>query len=397
MNKIPVIELNKRMQRFCLLMDQKNPEWEMAVIISKINQYYFTGTMQEGILLINRGQGATLWVRRSIERALDESLFSDIRPMDSYRTAAQEYKSIPSTIFLESEVVPLAMYQRFQKYFPFKEAKPLDAQLAALRAVKSKYEIEIMLRSGKIHARILEELLPGLLHVGMSEMDLAMDLYSLMVREGHHGVARFGMFDTEAILGHIAFGESSIYPTSFNGPGGNLGLSPAVPLLGNRNRKLEKGDLVFIDVGCGVEGYHTDKTMVYMMGQDVPGHVRETHEQCVAIQNQVAAALKPGAIPSEIYHNVIDFLSPDFLQNFMGFGNRQVKFLGHGIGLLIDEYPVIAHGFDEPLEDGMVLALEPKKGIAGVGMVGIENSFLVTPLGGECITGSHPGLLCVDC
>ena len=55
--------------------------------------------------------------------------------------------------------------------------------------------------------------------------------------------------------------------------------------------------------------------------------------------------------------------------------------------------PVIAEGFDEPLQEGMVLAVEPKAGVGGIGMVGIENTFLVTPDGGKCITGSHPGLM----
>lgn len=77
----------------------------------------------------------------------------------------------------------------------------------------------------------------------------------------------------------------------------------------------------------------------------------------------------------------------------MGFGYRKVNFLGHGIGLLIDEVPVIAKGFDQPLQEGMVIALEPKKGIANIGMVGIENTFIVTPNGGECITGNNPGLI----
>jgi len=74
----------------------------------------------------------------------------------------------------------------------------------------------------------------------------------------------------------------------------------------------------------------------------------------------------------------------------MGFGKRKVKFLGHGIGLQVDEMPVIAEGFNEPLKEGMVLALEPKKGIENVGMVGIENTFIVTGQGGKCITGDNP-------
>ena len=80
----------------------------------------------------------------------------------------------------------------------------------------------------------------------------------------------------------------------------------------------------------------------------------------------------------------------------MGYGKRQVKFLGHGIGLTVDEYPVLAKGFKEPLKENMVFAVEPKKGIEGIGMVGIENTFVVTPEGGRCITGSSPGLILVE-
>jgi Xaa-Pro dipeptidase len=100
--------------------------------------------------------------------------------------------------------------------------------------------------------------------------------------------------------------------------------------------------------------------------------------------------------PEEIYETIIGGLEPAFLENFMGFGERRVQFLGHGVGLTVDEVPVIARGFDEPLEEGMVIALEPKKGVRGVGMVGIENTFVVTRGGGRSITGTNPGLILVD-
>ena len=166
-------------------------------------------------------------------------------------------------------------------------------------------------------------------------------------------------------------------------------------LLGSRDRKLGKGDLVFVDIGFAVDGYHTDKTMVYMFGQPLPDKVTASHRRCVEIQHQLASLLIPGAIPSEIYSGVMDGLDPEFLRNFMGFGDRRANFLGHGVGLQIDELPVLADGFDEPLEVGMVLALEPKKGIRDIGMVGIENTFVVAPEGGRSITGTHPGLILV--
>lgn len=394
--QVPASELSSRMKRFCDLMDQQNPDWQMAVVFSKINLYYFTGTMPEGMLLISRNEGATLWVRRSYERAVHESLFSDIRAMESFRDVSAVIKSIPTTIYLETEIVPLAMYQRFQKYFPFANFKPLDFQIAMTRALKSDYEIGFMEQSGKIHQRVLEERVPGILKEGMTEVDFAGELYRIMLEEGHQGIARFGMFDTEIVIGHIAFGESSIYPTSFNGPGGNYGMGPSIPVLGSRQHKLKKGDLVFVDIGMGVNGYHTDKTTTYMFGSSISTEAIDAHNQCVAIQNRIAEMLCVGNIPSVIYETIIASLSPDFMTNFMGFESRQVKFLGHGIGLTIDELPVIAKSFDEPIQENMVFAVEPKKGIKNVGMVGIENTFVVTPQGGRCITGDNPGLILVN-
>ncbi len=393
MEKVPLSQLDDRIRSFKNVMDDSNPEWEMAVIFSKINLYYFTGTMQDGMLIIPREGDPTFWVRRSYQRALDESLFRFIQPMRSFRDARRGIETLPETVYLETEAVPLALYQRFAKHFPFKEFKPVDFAVAAVRAVKSKYELSLMRKSGKIHQHVLEDLVPGMLCEGMSEAQLATELFKVLIDEGHHGLTRFGMFDTEIVVGHVGFGESSLYPTYFDGASGTLGLSPAAPVLGSRQRKLEKGDLVFVDVGCGVDGYNTDKTMTYMFGSALPQQVIESHQKCVEIQNEIARMLKPGAIPSQIYGHIMDNLDDEFLENFMGFGPRKVKFLGHAIGLLIDELPVIAEKFDQPIQEGMVFALEPKKGIKGVGMVGIENTFIVSPHGGECITGYNPGLI----
>ncbi len=393
MDKVPLSELDNRMRNFKKIMNTVNPDWEVAVIFSKINLYYFTGTMQDGILIIPREEEATFWVRRSFERALIESLHPKIKSMNSFRDATRSLNKLPDSVYLESEVVSLALYQRFLKHFPFKNFEPLDNILAMVRAVKSEYELSLMRRAGIIHQHVLEEMVPGMLSEGMSEAELAAELFKVMIREGHDGVTRFGMFDTEIVLGQLGFGDSSIYPTYFNGPGGNRGLNPAVPLLGSRDRKLCKGDLVFIDIGCSFEGYNTDKTMTYMFGQSLPEYVINIHNECVDIQNRIASMLKPGNTPSNIYNSIIDDLDEEFLVNFMGYANRRVNFLGHGIGLLIDEQPVIADGFNEPLIEGMVFAVEPKKGIKDVGMVGIENTFIVTRHGGECITGLNPGLI----
>ncbi len=391
--KTPVLELRDRMERFRLRMDREDPAWDIAVIFGRTNQFYFTGTMQDGVLLVPRDDEAVLWVRRSIERALDESLFPEIRPMRSFRDAAAGMGACPPMVHVDAEVVPLAHLERFRKHFPFVGTRSLDEQVAGIRSVKSAYEVSLLERSGRIHRHVLEDRVPGMLREGMSEAGLGGEVFSLLVREGHHGISRFGRFGTEMILGQIGFGESTLYPTSFDGPGGCPGAAPGAPVLGSHRRTLAAGDLVFVDCACGVQGYHTDKTMTYMFGHSIPDEAIEIHHRCVEVQDETAALLRPGVSPSEVYETIIAGLEPEFLENFMGFGDRRVLFLGHGVGLQVDEMPVIARGFDEPLEEGMVIALEPKKGVEGVGMVGTENTFVVTRGGGRSITGTNPGLI----
>jgi Xaa-Pro aminopeptidase len=390
--KVPLTELDDRLKRFRARMDKTRPGWELTTITGKVPLYYFTGTMQDGLLLIPQDGDAVFWVRQSFKRATDESLFPDIRKMKSYRDVAAEMKVFPQTVYLETEQVPVAQMQRLQKHLRFRDVMAVDEQVSAIRARKSPYELKLMERAGEIHRHVLEDLVPGMLREGIDEVTLTCDLYSVMVKEGHQGIIRFGMFN-EMLLGQIGFGTSSISPICVDTPGGVSGMHPSVPQMGSRDRVLRKGDLVVIDIGCGVNGYQTDKTLSYMFGRSIPDAAIQEHFRCVEIQDTMASMLKPGAIPSEIYRTIMAGLEPAFLTNFMGFGDHRVKFLGHGIGLWIDETPVIAEGFDEPLEEGMVFALEPKKGIQDVGLVGIENTFVVTSQGGRPLTGKSKGLV----
>lgn len=147
------------------------------------------------------------------------------------------------------------------------------------------------------------------------------------------------------------------------------------------------GDLVFVDVGYGYEGYHIDKTQLYSFDGEQPATALRLHAECIAVQEKAAGMLAAGNIPSEIYAAVLVGLSPELAENFMGYGRRRVSFLGHGIGLVVNEWPVIARGFDAPLAENMVIALEPKCGIAGVGTIGVEDTYVVGKNDGACITG----------
>ncbi len=388
-------ELDDRLARFRAVMENTDPDWDTAIIIGKVNQYYFTGTMQDGIMIIKKNGKASYYVRRSFERAKNESAFADIYFMESYREAAASAGTDCGNTYLETDIVSISLLERLKKYFNMRKINALDKVLFSVRAIKTPYELNWIEYSGKQHQDILQNTVPALLKEGMSEADFGAELFEKMVKQGYQGISRFAMFQTEIVIGQIGFGESSIYPTSFDGPGGAYGMCPAVPLVGSRERKLKRGDLVFVDIGFGTNGYHSDKTQVYFFGGKPSDEMIKAHRACIEVQKHAAELLRPGAIPAEIYNSIINGLSGDFKQNFMGFGNRQVKFLGHGVGLHIDELPVIANGFYEPLAENMVIALEPKKGITNIGMVGVEDTYIVAPDGGRCITGGGSDIMVV--
>jgi Xaa-Pro aminopeptidase len=291
-------------------------------------------------------------------------------------------------VHIEKEVVPVAHLERFNKYFNAKKFKSLDMAVAKSRAVKTDFELELMKKAGEIHRKFMDEVAPKILVEDISEALFGAKLLQSAIELGSFGITRMGSFNAELYLGNICFDESGNYYNSFDGPAGIRGLSPAVPLFGSFQKKLKKNSVVLVDTGCNYEGYHTDKTSIYAYGK-IPQQAYDYHKRCVEIQNMVAEMLRPGNIPEEIYLKVMNKVDEEFDINFMGFGPNKVKFLGHGIGLVIDEYPVIAKGFKEPLEKNVVMAIEPKKGIEGFGMVGIENTFVVTENGGVSLTGNN--------
>ena len=168
--------------------------------------------MQDGLVLVPRDGDAVFCVRRSFERAGDESLFPDIRPMKSFRDALPMMPAAAGrrVIHLETELVPLALLQRFRKHFACNEVGALDAQVARVRAVKSPFELAILERCGAIHRHVMEDSVPGMLHEGMNEAEFACKLYSLLVREGHQGTVRFGMFNVDIAVAQLGFGTNSI-------------------------------------------------------------------------------------------------------------------------------------------------------------------------------------------
>ena len=384
---VPASELEARLERFRRAMDAAHPGWEMAAVNHKVAMYYFTGTIQEGVLLI-RPQDAVFWVRRSFERACNESHFSDIRPMHSFREAAAFYGSAPKVMYVETKKATLDWERMLHKYFAFEELGSFDSVLQDLRMVKSEYELKQMEQSGAIHETVLDIVAPKLIHGGISEAQLAIAIYSEMVQRGSHGTARFNQALGEEAVGIASFGKSGLVRTGFDGPGGTDGTCIAVQSIGNAFRKLQSGRLVYLDIPCGFDGYHTDKTVVYYYGDlakaEQSKHLIEAQQRCLELEQEVVRLMVPGEPIENLYLCTMDKFDNIYGDAFMNGG----KFLGHSIGLVMDEAPAIAKGFKQPLQPGMTFAVEPKIALPGLGMVGTENTYVVTEKGARSLTGS---------
>ncbi len=384
---VPAEELEARLEKFRRAMDKAEPGWEMAAVSHKVTMYYFTGTMQDGVLFI-RPQDAVFWVRRSYDRACNESHFSDIRPMRSFREAAAYYGAAPKKMYVETKKVTLDWEKMLHKYFAFEEIGSFDQVLQDLRSVKSPYELAQMENSGAIHETVLDVIAPRLIAGGISEAQLAIELYSEMVSRGSHGIARFNLPMGEEVIGIAAFGKSGLVRTAFDGPGGTNGTCIAVQSIGSAFRKLKAGRLVYLDIPCGFDGYHTDKTVVYYYGDlkkdAYAGEILTAQKRCLELEQRVVEMMKPGVPVEELYIKTMEGFDNIYGDGFMNGG----KFLGHSIGLVMDEAPAIAKGFKQVLEEGMTFALEPKIALPGLGMVGTENTYVITAAGARSLTGS---------
>ncbi|MCL2126180.1 MAG: M24 family metallopeptidase [Oscillospiraceae bacterium] len=387
MIRVPGNELTQRLRRFLLEMDNDCGNWELCAITGASSLFYLTGTICDGMLLLRRGGDCTLWVRRNYDRSVLESEFPDIRPMGSFRDVAASVGSLPDTLYLDTAHATMEWYSLLSKYLPFKNVLPLDGVMLKVRAVKSEYELARVRMAGSAIGNILMNELPPIMSEGISEAMLGAQLLTLFIKSGHHGVSKFNMRNTSELLGHICFGDSSLFPGVFNGASGIAGLCPAVPALGSFTRYLREGDLVFIDVCFGVEGYNVDKTLVYSYRHKQPDYIIDAHKHCLDLQQLAASLLRTGSSPSDIYEEVLAAVAPEYRHRFMGVPGRTVPFIGHSVGLYVDETPVLAKGFNSPLQSGMTIAIEPKMGFEGIGMVGAENTYLVTGDGGVSLTG----------
>ena len=400
--QIPLDELRTRRARCLDILAAQHPDAGGLLLFSRPAIYYFTGFMSAGVFWLPVDGAPLLMLRKGLERVALESPGTAAALYRSYsdlgRLAADHGAPFAPVIAAEQAALPWNLADNLQRRLPGVSFISGDMALSRSRSVKTAFELAKIREAGARHAKGMEEVLPGRIRAGMTEFAIALEVMQVFHSLGSLGINRLNAFGEELFLGKVSAGDNGNYPSAYNGPVGGQGAHPSLPNLGSQAVWAERSILI-ADVGFNYEGYLSDKTLCYFSGRrdDIPTEARKAHDVCMAIEQAVAERLCPGTTPHDIYLMALDMAKQaGFADGFMGAGSNKVPFLGHGIGLSVDEWPVLAARFDRPLEAGMVIAVEPKIGLPGIAMVGSENIWEVTDSGGRCLSGGIRDIVCVE-
>ena len=376
------VEFKSRVEKLQTVLQKRAIGW--AALFDDVSMLYYAGTIQSGVLVIPAQGEAQFFVRRSAARGAQESWLGDaVIPIRSFRAVAEQ-TGFTGPVGIVKGKTTVAHLELFLKYFSDLKVEDITQDIMALRAVKTPAEIELLRRAGEGQAKVFSQV-PEFLELGESEWTVGSKVRAAGYLEGDSGLTRLSTPSATFTAGVVCFGSSSLSPGSFDGPCNGIGYSPAWPIVGS-TRTFKDNEHALVDFVFGHEGYFVDRTRIFYSGV-LHDELKKAMDACLKVQSLVVEKLRPGNVPAEIYDEVLSFIEElGFADGFMGFGLNKVSFVGHGIGLCVDELPVIAPKFNMPLAQGMVLAIEPKIAVPERGMVGVENTWLVCDDNAEKLT-----------
>ena len=374
-------ELKQRRDKIRILMAQQGID--AALIACNVNLIYTYGRVVSGYLYLPLNDFARLFVKRP--NTIEGEHVMSIRKPEQLPDLIKECGlPLPQKLMLEGDELSFREYNRLAACFPETEVVSCGSSLIRqARATKTEMEIEFFRRSGVAHAKAYEQS-PSVDRPVMTDLQLSLELVRLMRLEGCLGIFRVFGQSMEIFMGSLLAGDNAATPSPYDFALGGAGLDPSLPG-GPNGTLIQPGQSFMVDMGGNFYGYMCDMSRVYSIGK-LSEQAYAAHQTCLEIQEAVSSMAKPGVICEDLYNKAIEMVTKaGFADYFMGVGQK-AKFIGHGIGLEINEAPVIAPRIRQELEPGMVFALEPKIVLPGIGPLGIENSWVVTAEGLEKLT-----------
>jgi Xaa-Pro dipeptidase len=383
-DQIPEQDLLNRIEGLKDLMSKNHIDF--ALIFQNVDRFYFTGTMQKGILVIPVDGEPLLFIEKGFERAKLETplTITPIKNDKEIREVLNNKVILHGTMGLEMDVLPMSLFERLKRVIGFNNYTDITPSIKELRAVKSPFEIEQMKKSGQMLSHVFAKG-KDVIREGITELDIEAAMAAEGRRLGHQGFLRMRGINQEMMTITAQAGYTGTIPTCLDGPITGMGVTPAIPF-GGSFKKVDKGVPVTVDYGGGYNGYITDETRVFVVGE-LDDRFKKPYDTAREIIEDVTGYAKQGIDCREIFLRTARIVKNARLQNcFMGHGEGQVTFIGHGIGLEINELPLITARQGMILKEGMIFALEPKFVLNPYGAIGIEVDFIVRPDGLERIT-----------
>jgi len=228
----------------------------------------------------------------------------------------------------------------------------------------------------------------------MTEIEAESHLIELGRRRGHQGLTRMRAWNQDMVNACVLSGNSGSVLTHLDVSVIGPGISPAFPQ-GSSFNLIERDVPIQIDFSIAYNGYITDGARTYVIGS-LPPKLMEAYEAALEIRDEMGKIAKPGVPCSDLYHLCSQIVKRRGLEDyFIGTKKNQAPFVGHGIGLEIDELPLLARGFSQPLETGMVFAFEPKFIFPEIGAVALEDDYAVTEDGIEKLTHTEDNIIVI--
>ena len=363
---------------------------DSAIITSNANIYYLTGRVFSGyVYLPADGSEPIYFVRRPVH-LLDERAISVRKPESILSELKVRGLPLPERLGLELGRMTYTMAQRMMAALGVDHAEDVAPSLSMARAVKTPHEIRLLTVSGVKHERVYRKIAKAY-RPGMTDLELQVEVERLLRLDGCLGQFRCAGDEMEIFMGNVIAGDNADNPSPYDFAMGGAGLSPSLPL-GANGTVLRPGMTVMVDMNGNFTGYMTDMTRTYAIGQ-VDELARMAHQTSIDICRECAKAGRPGAEAKALYELGMDIAKAAGLEDYF-MGHRQhASFIGHGVGIEINEWPVIAPRSKDILAEGNAIALEPKFVIPGVGAVGVENTYIVGAEGMNSITRAPQELI----
>lgn len=369
-----------RQQRLQNAMQSMNIEG--CILTTAVNVFYMTGMVYNGYYYLPIEGQPVHFVKRPEDVSFDNTIY--IRKPEQITDELKNLgRSIPQSVLIETDVISFGECSRLLNTFGLKEAANASTLMRKVRSAKTEFELEQVRLCARKHEAVYK-MIPSVYKDGMTDIEFQIEIERLMRLHGSLGLFRSYGENMDIYMGSLLTGENAEAPSPFDFALGGAGTSPILPL-GASGQKIKKGNTIMVDMAGNYTPWMTDMTRVFSVGKTLDLAYR-AHQVSIEISNKVMDIAKSGVSCAELYNIAMEAVVKNNLEPYFMGTKQQAKFVGHGVGLEINEPPVLTPRSKELLEPNIVFALEPKFVIPEVGAVGIENTYLVTQDGLEKLT-----------